>query len=338
MCAGGGIGIIQVAHLADHLETASALGDSIKPGQDLGRLMIVNMGNRQGQSVIYLTRKRLLIRAMEEKRLPQRLDDLEQWQTYPGYIVNITDFGCFVRFLGSLTGLASLSTMPNVVANHTDAFVVGQSVQAKVSNINHEKARFAVSLNIKGTQNDTLSSEWLFDFFNSRESLDNNDETRVWGKQCPIGSVKEVSIEEVKDYGILVDMPASGDLIGFVMHHQVRHAFFFVFFFFFLSGEEKPKLTLFFWLSTRPANDEQVDSKDVSVGSKWEGMVLDLNKRDGIADLSLRESLTKARSPTSIARELDVDNEVEAEVELVCTVCFLLDLIAPRIVHFGIAY
>ena len=51
----------------------------------------------------------------------------------PGYITNITNDACYVRFLGQLTGRAGLAQLADLfVSDPSRHFHVGQSVRAQV--------------------------------------------------------------------------------------------------------------------------------------------------------------------------------------------------------------
>lgn len=214
----GARGIMQVAHLSDHLATASAIGDSVVPEQYLGTLLVINRGYRYGREFLYLSKKRLLRKAMEEGQLPQSFSDLQENNTYVGYIANITDIGYFVRFLGSLTGLSSPGQQQY---QEVEAFAVGQTVQAKVTSLEQDKAKFKVSLDPRRMRVDNCSSDVLVDMLKGKEMLlrgSDNDSLRA---ECPIGAKATAIIAEEKDYGILADISGVESAVGFIMHQQV---------------------------------------------------------------------------------------------------------------------
>jgi len=217
----GARGVMQVVHLSDHLATANALGDSIAGDEDLGQLLVINRGQRNGRECLYLTKKRLLMKDMSQSKLPESISDLNEGETYEGYIANITDIGCFVRFLGNLTGLASISAS-NTGNIHSGTYAIGQSVQARVTSIEREKAKFYLTLDPKRMRVDKCSSELLVDMLSGKELLQRNEGHEQLSNHFAIGFKVNIVVTEEKDYGLLADLPGYDSAVGFIMHHQVR--------------------------------------------------------------------------------------------------------------------
>ena len=85
----------------------------------------------QGSGFVKLTRKSSLITAAAA--LPKAISDVKEAMLVPGYITNITNDACYVRFLGQLTGRAGLAQLADLfVSDPSRHFHVGQSVRAQV--------------------------------------------------------------------------------------------------------------------------------------------------------------------------------------------------------------
>ena len=85
----------------------------------------------QGSGFVKLTRKLSLITAAAA--LPKAISDVKEAMLVPGYITNITNDACYVRFLGQLTGRAGLAQLADLfVSDPSRHFHVGQSVRAQV--------------------------------------------------------------------------------------------------------------------------------------------------------------------------------------------------------------
>ncbi len=87
----------------------------------------------QGSGIVKLSRKSSLITAAAAAALPKAISDLKEALLVPGYITNVTNDACYVRFLGQLTGRAGLAQLADLfVSDPSRHFHVGQSVRAQV--------------------------------------------------------------------------------------------------------------------------------------------------------------------------------------------------------------
>ena len=85
----------------------------------------------QGSGIVKLSRKSSLITAAAS--LPKAISDVKEALLVPGYITNVTNDACYVRFLGQLTGRAGLAQLADLfVSDPSRHFHVGQSVRAQV--------------------------------------------------------------------------------------------------------------------------------------------------------------------------------------------------------------
>ena len=87
-----------------------------------------------------LTTQPSLIRALEEKRIPKSLSQLQLNQQYYCYVSKIATFGAFVSFLGDLQALIPSRLMSNHFVNNCHEFVrVGQALCVTCTAINGNK-------------------------------------------------------------------------------------------------------------------------------------------------------------------------------------------------------
>ena len=87
-----------------------------------------------------LSRKSSLITAAAD--LPKAISDVKEALLVPGYITNVTNDSCYVRFLAQLTGRAGLAQLADLfVSDPSRHFHVGQSVRAQVVQVRENKCQ-----------------------------------------------------------------------------------------------------------------------------------------------------------------------------------------------------
>ncbi|KAH7441212.1 hypothetical protein KP509_03G029000 [Ceratopteris richardii] len=192
--------------------------------------------------------------------IPSDISQLNSHKVVPGYIASITEKGCFVRFLGGLTGLASVPQLVDgFVQDPFQHFTVGQSVRAQVLEVNLDFGRFNVSLKqsvcystdtnlIKGY---FLEEEKIAELQASKADLAKMNSI----DSIVVGGVIKGVVQDIKEYGIIVDIQNFKDFVGFVTHFQI--------------------------------------DSELKVGDVVTARVLDVVKSDGIIDLTLRRNLVK---------------------------------------------
>jgi transcriptional accessory protein Tex/SPT6 len=75
------------------------------------------------------------------------LSQLKVGAVHAGYVASVTDAGCFVRFLGRLTGLAPVPQLADTfVTDPKQHFAPGQSVHAAVLDVDEGRQRVMLSL------------------------------------------------------------------------------------------------------------------------------------------------------------------------------------------------
>ncbi|TRY56198.1 hypothetical protein DNTS_002546 [Danionella cerebrum] len=134
---------IPTVHLSDHVTNCVPLWTAMEEGDDISNVMCLS-NNKKG---ITLTKKPLLVACLEDKGIPKEFSELQVGIQMVGWVKNIMPFGVFVDFPHGLYGLAPKSAMSDkFLSDISAAFAIGQTVLAKVTNIDEEKKRFLVSL------------------------------------------------------------------------------------------------------------------------------------------------------------------------------------------------
>ncbi|URE17983.1 Suppressor of forked protein (Suf) [Musa troglodytarum] len=274
-------------HLADHHAQATLLRSLLRPGYEFDQLMVLDS---EGTSLILSAKHSLISSAM---KIPSDLAQIHPLTVVYGYICNIIESGCFVRFLGRLTGFAPKNMATDeMIDNILDAFYIGQTVRSHIVNVNSEAGRVKLSLK----QSLCLSSDVSFikGYFLLEEKIaaiqmsDVKDFDLSWVKDFNIGSLVEGEIQEIKELGVVLGFKNHHDVVGFVAHHQLGCV-------------------------------------NVELGSVVTALVLDIAKLDGLVDLSLKPELvgsastkdTKKKRRRNTSVDLKLYQTVKAVVEIV---------------------
>ncbi|XP_051778120.1 LOW QUALITY PROTEIN: protein RRP5 homolog [Erpetoichthys calabaricus] len=136
---------LPLAHLSDHVTNCTILWEVLQVGDIISNVMCFNKSSQQ----IMLTKKTLIKNSVEENDLPKDISDLHSGMLLIGFVRNIKPYGVFVEFPFGLIGLAPKSALSDkYVTDTSDFFQTGQTVVAKVTEIDVEKRRFLVNLQI----------------------------------------------------------------------------------------------------------------------------------------------------------------------------------------------
>ncbi|CAA6662870.1 unnamed protein product [Spirodela intermedia] len=178
-------------HLSDHQGHASLMKSLLKPGYEFDELLVLDNGD---SSNLILSAKYSLINCSQE--LPSELANVHPDSVIHGYICNVIKNGCFVRFLGRLTGFCSQNKVSDEhISDPSDAFYVGQSVRSYVINVNNETERIALSL--KQSSCFSRDPTFLHSYF-----------------------LMEKKVQDLKDYGVVLGFK-DHDAVGFVSQYQL---------------------------------------------------------------------------------------------------------------------
>ncbi|WOL03965.1 rRNA biogenesis protein RRP5 [Canna indica] len=280
-------GTLSVDHLADNNGQATLLKSLLRPGYEFDQLLVLDS---EGTSLILSAKHSLINSAMD---IPSELAQIRPLTVVYGYICNIIESGCFIRFLGRLTGfspkhMATDETIDNIL----DAFYVGQTVRSYILNVNSESGR--IKLSLKQSLCSSPDVSFIRGYFLLEEKIvamqnsDVKDFDLSWAKNFRIGSLVEGEIQEIKEMGVIVCFKNHNDVVGFVSHHQL--------------GDVK-----------------------VEVGMVVTALVLDISKLDCLVDLSLKPELvgsasaevTKKKRRRNTSVDLKLHQTVNAVVEIV---------------------
>jgi len=277
-------GSILNEQLADYHGQAAQLKNLLKPGYEFNQLLVLDA---EGQNLI-LSAKHSLINTAND--IPSEISQMQAGAVVHGYICNIIEAGCFVRFLGHLTGFSPKDkAVDRPIEKLSDAFCVGQSVRSHVLNVNAESARVKLSLQ----QSMCFSSD--FSFIQGYFLLDQKIATlkysgpitsHDWMKSFGVGSLVKGEVGAVEEYGVILNFKDHPDVVGLIEHHQ-------------LGGST------------------------VKVGSSVKGLVVDFS--EGVVNLSLKPELVdsvskdgkKKKRHRAAILDLELNEEVNAVVEIV---------------------
>ncbi|CAM6099604.1 unnamed protein product [Calypogeia fissa] len=282
-------GVLPHNHLSDNPGHFEQLKTSLKPGYKFERLIVLEKANNK----MILSAKFSLLQA---SNLPSDISQLHAKAVYQGFIASITENGCFVRFLSRLTGLASIPQVADTfVADASQFFSVGQSVRAQVLEVKEDVGKFSVSLkhsvcfstDASLVEGYFIEEEKLFDLSSAANAKDE------WSEDLKIGSYVEGEIQDIKDYGVIMNLYKHKDIVGFLTHYQL--------------GET------------------------VEVGKKVKARVLDVVKTEGIVDLTLRPELfPPAHLSSNKAKNAELKKRKRTEshgLELQAKVTALVELV-----------
>ncbi|TYJ18682.1 hypothetical protein E1A91_A09G140100v1 [Gossypium mustelinum] len=285
-------GMISNEHLADHHERAALLKSILKPGYKFDQLLVLDI---EGNNIV-LSAKFSLISSAEQ--LPSDISQIRPNTVVHGYVCNLIETGCFVRFLGRLTGFSPRSkAMDDHKADLSGAFYIGQSVRCNIVDVNSETAR--ITLSLKQSCCSSTDATFIQEYFILEEkiarlqSLGSDGSELKWIEGFNIGSVIEAKIGEAKDIGVVVSFDKYNDVLGFITHSQ-------------LGG------------------------LSLETGSVVQAAVLDVDKAERLVDLSLKpEFVEKSQEGSSksqphkkkrkreASKALELHQTVNAVVEIV---------------------
>uniref|UniRef100_A0A7N6B9F3 S1 motif domain-containing protein n=1 Tax=Anabas testudineus TaxID=64144 RepID=A0A7N6B9F3_ANATE len=135
--------VLPTVHLSDHVSNGPLLWESIQEGDNISNLICFSK-NKQN---ISLTKKPTVRWSLEEGVVAKDFSEITVGMQLIGWIKNVMSYGVFVEFPYGLVGLAPKSAMTDkFISDTTTAFQLGQTVIAKVTNLDEEKRRFLVTL------------------------------------------------------------------------------------------------------------------------------------------------------------------------------------------------
>jgi len=138
--------ILPVVQLTDGSESKNASAwKKLRVGRLLKNLVVLD--KYEQRHLVILTSKPSLIKAAENRALPQDFDDLRVGTLICGFVKNITSTGVFVQFGGGLTGLLPKSKLPDeALPLHDFGFKRYQSLTVRVYSSDQSQRRFLLSI------------------------------------------------------------------------------------------------------------------------------------------------------------------------------------------------
>ncbi|XP_060716290.1 protein RRP5 homolog [Tachysurus vachellii] len=137
--------LLPTPHLSDHMSNCSLLWTALQEGDTISNVVCL----RRDKESIILSKKPSVIVALEAENLVSSFSELQVGTEMLGWVKSIMSYGVFVDFPHGLFGLAPKATMSDkFVTDTAGVFEVGQTVLAKVTNLDEEKRRFLISLKV----------------------------------------------------------------------------------------------------------------------------------------------------------------------------------------------
>ncbi|XP_013409500.1 protein RRP5 homolog isoform X4 [Lingula anatina] len=199
---------IPKAHLSDHMENCEVLWDSYSEGNVIKSAMYFNRS-----SVLTLTKKPSFVQAAKDDNLITEFSKIKPGLLLPGVIHKVMDYGVFVDTCNALIGLAPTKFMSDKrVADASSLYKVGQSVIAKVIEVDEEKKRFLLSLRMSDCYHDdtSIGIDHLEDYLVERDLVLSKLEGKKGQKhrlsEVAVGSVVGVTVAEVTEHGALCNL------------------------------------------------------------------------------------------------------------------------------------
>ncbi|PIN20215.1 rRNA processing protein Rrp5 [Handroanthus impetiginosus] len=213
-------GTISLEHLADHHGLAASLISAIKLGYHFDQLLVLDV---EGNNLV-LTAKYSLVNSSQQ--LPYDVSQIHSHSVVHGYICNIIESGCFVRFLGRLTGFAPKSkAIDDRRSDLSEVFYVGQSVRSNILDVSSDMRR--ITLSLKQSLCCSTDASFIQEYFLLEEkiaklqALDSEDPGLRWVDGFGICSIVEGKVHEIKDFGVAVSFEKYNDVYGFISHCQL---------------------------------------------------------------------------------------------------------------------
>ncbi|XP_072335851.1 protein RRP5 homolog isoform X2 [Scyliorhinus torazame] len=197
---------LPATHLSDHLSNCRLLSERLQRGDVLSRVMCLSQTHGQ----IILCRKAAVMAFAEQGPLPKDVLELQVGMQMPGLVKSIMPYGVFVEFPHGLVGLAPKAAMSDkFVTNAEDHFVVGQTVIAKVTNLDEEKKRVLLTLKMSecgsaeaGYESLMLLSQYLRELEFIRTLMSSRESAVVASlSQLTIGQRLQLVVDRVKADG-----------------------------------------------------------------------------------------------------------------------------------------
>ncbi|KAK2815754.1 hypothetical protein Q5P01_026221 [Channa striata] len=216
--------ILPTMHLSDHISNCPLLWEALKEGDIISNLICLNK-NKQN---ITLTKKPTVRWSLEEGVVAKDFSEITVGMQLIGWVKNIMSYGVFVEFPYGLVGLAPKSAMTDkFISDMSATFQLGQTVIAKVTNLDEEKRRFLITLMISEIMSPEGDAQTrLINGLQERKAVSEMLALRDDSDLCQqlitlsIGQKLKLTVDTVSDSGTTLK---SDDLVGATVLASKHH-------------------------------------------------------------------------------------------------------------------
>uniref|UniRef100_A0A7N8XW34 Protein RRP5 homolog n=1 Tax=Mastacembelus armatus TaxID=205130 RepID=A0A7N8XW34_9TELE len=216
--------VLPTMHLSDHMSNCPLLWESLQEGDNIKSLSVF----LSCSSFKNLTKKPTVRWSLEEGVVAKDFSELTVGMQLIGWIKNIMSYGVFVEFPYGLIGLAPKSAMTDkFLSDANTAFQLGQTVIAKVTNLDEEKHRFLITLKISEVISPESDAQTrLINGLQERRAvtemlaLRGNSDLGQQLAALSVGQKVKLTVDTVKDTGATFK---SDDLVGATIQASKHH-------------------------------------------------------------------------------------------------------------------
>ncbi|XP_014667836.1 PREDICTED: protein RRP5 homolog [Priapulus caudatus] len=209
-------------HLSDHLENCQPLHTMYWPGDTVHDCVYID-----SSGAIIVSRKKSYTQAKQSGLLVSSFSDIKPDMLVVGCLKKVMDYGVFVELPGSVTGLVPTRLMADKhVTSPALVYRLGQSLIAKVTEVNQEKKRFLLNLKLKEVHDDSTapSINLLEDYLHEHDALVASGEKKGDGvlkqlAKVSVGDVVETVVHEKTSHGVLCALDS--DVRGFATNAHI---------------------------------------------------------------------------------------------------------------------
>ncbi|KAJ8389813.1 hypothetical protein AAFF_G00112820 [Aldrovandia affinis] len=197
--------LLLTPHLSDHVSNCTLLWEALREGDIVSNALCLSKNKRS----LVLTKKPMVTAALENGVAAKEFSEIQVGMELIGWIKNVMPYGVFVEFPHGLVGLAPISAMCDKFLSSTAApFRLGQTVLAKVTNLDKEKGRFLVTLKVsevgheEGREQARLT-QGLRERKAVMEMMATRDDSELlqFLSTLALGQKLKMTVDEVKDDG-----------------------------------------------------------------------------------------------------------------------------------------
>ncbi|KAJ8365798.1 hypothetical protein SKAU_G00146290 [Synaphobranchus kaupii] len=197
--------LLLTAHLSDHVSNCALLREALQSGDVISNVVCLGKNKRSTM----LTKKPMVKATMEDGVIAKEFSEIQVGMELIGWIKSVMPYGVFVEFPHGLVGLAPISAMcDRFLTSTATPFQQGQTVLAKVTNLDNEKQRFLVTLKVSEVGDEEgRERARLVQGLKERKAVTEMMATRADGEllqflsTLTLGHKLKMTVDEVKDDG-----------------------------------------------------------------------------------------------------------------------------------------